>query len=786
MSSNYFFEYIDGLLKIKNKYVIILSTQGEWWKSFNNDISLKMFNFGLKTNLSELRNVSYIAVIDKGQVIEEKISEKNKIIVYKNIKYKLEIVSQTPSMELNNNSNLRHGVEINKKMVSFFRRGLSIVVYDEDSDEIIDSVTFDTCLASLPVFKAEFYCKMLLSQISELQIGFGYTIAQWLYDNGHTKINVIIEPQFTDIIKAIMLPIKMNDNIQVINYYTTSETKYIFKYSYNLFFKSDDYNPLDLEQIDSAETVIYIAPYINPIIQNIIIKKGVKLFILKDLIERAHLFITHDYIPLKIIHENPGVSAVLFTYPALIQDKSYEARSICKHITMTNQINELNKIVNGEGDREGKNICPYIKEDSSCSIEDWLEIIKKNIPDTYNDENGSRIFKDKETKYVNVKNGHRVTEYQPEKYDNTIFIVGGCQTFGVYHKDNQTSSSQLQKILNEKSLGKIYKVENYGHYLFSNLINNLRVVNQIKFKKGDIVMLAVNGANPNSLFPRINFSKMELPDNYGHLFVDNVHASPNLTKFIAEKMFEYLYKNDFFANQTAKQSYKTKQIPLYGLQVNISNIDSISSDFKENLEEYKISLLQTKLRTQGKIGSIVMNCNPFTLGHRYLIEFAASQVKHLYIFAVEEDKSIFPFNDRFELIKAGTKDLENVTVLPSGKFIISSITFSDYFNKSEIQGREIDPSMDVKLFAKEIAPVLGINVRFAGEEPIDMITKQYNDSMRKILPDYGIEFIEIKRKESSGAVISASRVRALLKDKDFDAISQIVPKTTLDYLKSKY
>jgi [citrate (pro-3S)-lyase] ligase len=184
------------------------------------------------------------------------------------------------------------------------------------------------------------------------------------------------------------------------------------------------------------------------------------------------------------------------------------------------------------------------------------------------------------------------------------------------------------------------------------------------------------------------------------------------------------------------------------------------------------------------IGAIVMNCNPFTLGHRYLIEYSACKVEHLYIFVVEEDKSIFPFADRIELVRQGTADLPNVTVLPSGKFIISSLTFVDYFNKSEIQDRTIDPSQDVTLFATEIAPALGINIRFAGEEPLDLITKQYNDAMARILPQHGIEFEAIPRKENNGEVISASRVRALLEKRDFDQIEKLVPITTLKYLKT--
>jgi [citrate (pro-3S)-lyase] ligase len=211
--------------------------------------------------------------------------------------------------------------------------------------------------------------------------------------------------------------------------------------------------------------------------------------------------------------------------------------------------------------------------------------------------------------------------------------------------------------------------------------------------------------------------------------------------------------------------------------------------YATELADYKALLKQTRENTIGRIGAVVMNCNPFTLGHRWLVEYAARQVKYLYIFTVEENKSIFPFADRFELIKQGIADLPNVTVLPSGKFIISSITFTDYFSKSEIQDKVIDPTEDVRLFAEEIAPVLGITVRFAGEEPLDKVTKQYNDAMRRILPEYGVSFEEIPRKETGGAVVSASHVRALLETAPFaevvDQLAQLVPATTLAYLEKR-
>ena len=177
-----------------------------------------------------------------------------------------------------------------------------------------------------------------------------------------------------------------------------------------------------------------------------------------------------------------------------------------------------------------------------------------------------------------------------------------------------------------------------------------------------------------------------------------------------------------------------------------------------------------------------MNCNPFTLGHLHLVEYAAAQVVKLYIFVVEEDKSEFPFADRIELVRQGVKNFSNVEVLSSGKFIISQTTFSGYINKASLQDVAVDSREDVEIFAKEIAPTLGITVRFAGEEPKDNVTRQYNETMKKILPRYGIEFCEIPRKEFDGEPISASSVRDAIKNGDIDKVKSLVPETTFDYL----
>lgn len=187
-----------------------------------------------------------------------------------------------------------------------------------------------------------------------------------------------------------------------------------------------------------------------------------------------------------------------------------------------------------------------------------------------------------------------------------------------------------------------------------------------------------------------------------------------------------------------------------------------------------------------KIGCIVMNANPFTLGHEYLVHYAAALVNKLFILVVSEDKSEFSFKDRFEMVKRGTEQFPNVEVLPSGQFVISQKTFSGYFNKENLQDVQVDSSQDVELFAAEIAPSLGINIRFVGEEPEDNVTRQYNDNMKNILPRYDIDFCEIPRRIMDGQVISAKSVRAALETGNFDKVKKLVPATTFEYLRENF
>lgn len=186
----------------------------------------------------------------------------------------------------------------------------------------------------------------------------------------------------------------------------------------------------------------------------------------------------------------------------------------------------------------------------------------------------------------------------------------------------------------------------------------------------------------------------------------------------------------------------------------------------------------------GTVGAAVMNCNPFTRGHRYLIETAAKECDHVYVFVLSEDKSRFSAADRMEMVKLGTADLPNVTVLPTGPYLISSATFPTYFLKEREKAEQIHCLLDIEIFCGYFAPRFGITRRYVGTEPLSPMTNQYNEALRQHLPGRGIAFREISRLEQDRVPVSASAVRSCLERGDTDALQALLPRTTYDYLKS--
>lgn len=185
-----------------------------------------------------------------------------------------------------------------------------------------------------------------------------------------------------------------------------------------------------------------------------------------------------------------------------------------------------------------------------------------------------------------------------------------------------------------------------------------------------------------------------------------------------------------------------------------------------------------------RIAAVVMNCNPFTLGHRHLLEQAAKENDVVHLFLLSEDRGPIPFSVRKKLVQEGIADLPNVILQETGSYLISSATFPGYFLKDGDAAIHAQARLDLQIFG-ELAKALGIRRRYVGEEKTSHVTAMYNQIMAERLPAMGIECIQIPRLEADGQVISASTVRQAIHDGALDTVRQMLPESTYRYFASE-
>ena len=235
-------------------------------------------------------------------------------------------------------------------------------------------------------------------------------------------------------------------------------------------------------------------------------------------------------------------------------------------------------------------------------------------------------------------------------------------------------------------------------------------------------------------------------------------------------VFTKTSNQDIFKGIGYKEVAQTDKVIL--MEMGTNSID-------KTIEKIKKSIDMDKQKAM-----LVMNCNPFTYGHQYLVEKAASENEEVIIFVVEEDKSAFPFKTRIELVRKGTAHLPNVKVVAGSEYIISSATFPNYFLRKEDDSLMEYTKLDATIAGKQFGKKLNINRRYIGEEPYCKVTSRYNQALMEILPKYNMEVVLVPRKEIDHTAISASIVREKLKEGKIEELKELVPPTTFEFLVS--
>ena len=229
------------------------------------------------------------------------------------------------------------------------------------------------------------------------------------------------------------------------------------------------------------------------------------------------------------------------------------------------------------------------------------------------------------------------------------------------------------------------------------------------------------------------------------------------------------------------------------METGVGGIEKYSEELRVKSEELRVKSEELGVKSEElkndesvvlnarkPIGVIVMNANPFTLGHRFLVEQSSELVERLYVVVVREDCSMFSYNERKAMVSQGVRDIGNVVVVDGSDYAVSAATFPTYFLKQLSDATDTQIILDLDLYRRRIAPALGTTIRFFGSEPTDPLTRRYNELMHQQLGEEHVH--EIQRKQQEGSAISASRVRkAMMEGCLWDAI-QLVPPTTIPYI----
>lgn len=177
--------------------------------------------------------------------------------------------------------------------------------------------------------------------------------------------------------------------------------------------------------------------------------------------------------------------------------------------------------------------------------------------------------------------------------------------------------------------------------------------------------------------------------------------------------------------------------PKYAASFEALNFSRLASHEKVVMLEYGGGLRRwlaahAALRRPGANGAVVLDGPAFSPAQHALVERAAGQVDHLYLFVVGAD---------YRQVADEVCDLAGVSALDYADYRLDAASFPSYFLKPDDPVARIRMELDATLFASRIAPHFDIVRRFVNSDP----NCADNETLRRILPEYGIALSEIEQ-----------------------------------------
>ncbi len=262
------------------------------------------------------------------------------------------------------------------------------------------------------------------------------------------------------------------------------------------------------------------------------------------------------------------------------------------------------------------------------------------------------------------------------------------------------------------------------------------------------------------------------------LAVDPLYQSENAATLLINELISRLNEKNIYSYFVFTKPMYQNIFLSFGFRLIVKDDKVVFLEGGNDKIEEEIKKIKRKLEfylgpieENSDIACVIVNANPMTTGHEYLIETASKNHDQVVVFVVEEDKSIFSFQERLTLVYLACKRLENVAVIPSSKYIVSSLTFPSYFLPSDSVDTEL-ARIDALVYKNYFKKIIHFKKRYLGKETKEKMVK-YNEVLKEEL---GEDIIEVERYVEDGVVVSASLVRKYLENKDLDSALKYIPK----------
>ncbi len=405
-------------------------------------------------------------------------------------------------------------------------------------------------------------------------------------------------------------------------------------------------------------------------------------------------------------------------------------------------------------------VWPYAESffDDLYPVEGYAESILNNCFFVERNDQSMRL-RDTSGKFLNIRMGQRVTVGQPEEYEKTVYFYGACLVVGSYVADEYTVESWLQKRFNDA--GMKVRVVNCGSW--GDNVSTLSRIVSTRFHKGDVVVAMLQELDvPTEGIETVDLWEiLEKNDVPAEWMLDSpYHVNHHVTKLYADELFSRISRKlEDSGADNAPVTYHVDLIDRFFIKKFFYGVD---------LEKY------------ASVAVCMFNANPFTDGHRYLIETAAKTADHVYLLILRENANLFSFGERYSMAVDALRDLENVTVIPSGLFVGYASNFPGYYVKELTAKTAEQCRSTIRTFAALAASLHATHV-FIGEEPADPVTMEVNRAYLEILPRHGILPVIVPRKTQNGEIITGSMVRALAEERS-ERLRDLVPASTADIM----